>query len=902
MLWDGYIAELLHGSVEVPFGKTVPEFRGLTMGFISRHVYATIGVQDPPIRINPFRRFRFPDGSMESVEDGVGRVDRVFAAQFKDWGTRLQQQRNGRAVTGCLIAAERPIGEYPRLFDDDPTYRRSIWRRQQELGTFDDPFVARQRAIIEEAMRLSPRDRRDELHSLVNLLEPFVGGALGAFFSNENVALEDVVYGGKRLFLSASGLNGTEQRKFAMRIIWAACDTLIAKRRFIDQEPIGVEVIDELSWLPADFFDVLTRRRNFRWSTVTLRQTVHQMEELGFTRAHELSAASSATHVTWDAETLADARELAARIHPIDPTGWWVDRLVETHSAAESAGSQLGQMEGVSEVDTHTRTTGTTLTEKYNVADILTGKAKSLQSSDGYTRGTQRQKGTQNSTSHQTTHGVSRTLQPHRIGFDEQLSAFAQSLLQLPDHVAVVRAGRSKPRRVLMRRPRELQLIGIGEEILESYLRLNIAAHDASAKATVPLNPPIVVAALPTPPRPEASSVRTASAVADRPTRRPSSDPPEVLPIDDAAAANDDEPSASTATAPTTVTVSVPLPGVGSREEPERTVLALAATTRFLTVQTVILLTTWSYDKAYRELEAQRKAGHLDRFQPPVGREKGSAPSVYVLSGEGASRLAPHWTGGIEDLRRTVKNTGTKRRDVEEGNATNLNHALATTAIFALLARRVRTVDPTAVIDSVYWDRSLSIPVDVGPWIAPLTPRERLLVSPEVAAGITTITTYVPDVTLRVTWQPPGYRERITEVLLVEVETGAGGKDSNQVGAVKGVKLAGVLAAADASGRVGPIAVTNPRLVKAIFWCGTASVEDGIRIGLRRVLTSPKRPFFTTNAALLPLAPPSGTAKKDLPAALDRLAEAVGGPVWKWYQEDEHVQRFGYPRLPKSPR
>jgi hypothetical protein len=911
LVWDSYVAESLLIGVE-PYADVVPELAGVTDCFIGRHGYATVGGPNPTIRINPFRHAEFPDGSRESDEDVVQRLERVFAAQYPDYTTvRVQFAKNLRMVAALLVAADQRISDWPKVFASE-VYRRFLWRRHEETGAAGDKFIKRQRKLLEEILAYPPRELRAEIHSLTTSLEPLVSGSLAAFFSEENFRLEDVAYRGKRLFLSVSDLRGSAQKMFVMRAVWAMLDTLIAKRRFIDQEPIGVEIIDEIRWLPHDFFDQLALRRNNRWSSVTGRQLVHQFDGLGFKNAHEMSAAAAGTRIYYgEPESAADARELAAKIKLIKPGGQWVTRLVETHSAAQSAGSSLSRKESVAQVDTHTRTTGTGTAESLNALGVLTGTKKHVTASDGTTLGTHRGTGVDHGTSNVDTRGVSRTLQPFRIAYDEQLSYFAQELLRQPKHVATVITDELKCR-VLMRRARQIPLVGVGAEIVENYIRLNTAMHRANTRSLPTFDPSIRVASSLSAPEPREErrgarlepDVITLSPV----PRRQEAEvawPAEIPAHDDDATENchdAGEGAESPGGVPARVALSLPNLAPDADQDSHGTcVLTLAATARFLTVQTVMLLSDWSYDKAYRELQSQRKAGLLDRFQPPVGREKGSAPSVYVLTGEGASRLAPRWHGGIEDLRRTVKNTGTKRRDVEEGNATNLHHALATTALFSLLARRVRTVDPTAVIDSVFWDRSLSIPVDVGPWMASLTPRERLLVSPEVAAGTTTSTTYVPDVTFRVTWQPPGYRERISELLLVELETGAGGKDSDQVGAVKGVKLAGVLAAAAESSRVGPIPVPNPRLVKALFWCGTASVEDGIRAGLRRVLAAPKRPVVTTNAALLPLTPPPGTAKKDLPSALQNLSQTIGEAVWAWYAQGDAEPRFGYPRTPSSP-
>lgn len=925
-IWDAYVAESLLGGVE-PYADVVPELAGVTDAFIARHAYASVGGPNPVIRINPFRHCEFPDGSRESDEDVVQRIERVFAAQYPDYTTvRVQFAKNLRMVMALLIAADQRISDWPKIFSSGD-YRRFLWKRHEETGAAGDPFIRRQRELLEEVLALPPRDRRAEVHSLTNSLEPLVSGKMATFFSEENFRLEDVAYRGKRLFLSVTELNGSAQKMFVMRMVWAMLDTLVAKRRFIDMEPIGVEFIDEIKWLPHDFFDQLALRRNNRWSSVTGRQLVHQFDGLGFKNAHEMSAAAAGTRIYYgEPGSAAEARELAARTKLIKPDGQWVTRLVETHSAAQSAGSTLSRKESVAQVDTHTRTTGTGTAESFNALGVLTGTTKHVTASDGTTVGTHRATGVDHGTSNVDTHGVSRTLQPFRIAYDEQLSYFTQELLQQPTHVATVITDELKCR-VLMRRARQIPLVGVGLEIVENYVRLNTAMHRANARRLPTFDPAI---RLLTPP--PAAVPDPLGDGAGRAVEHPiepfvgSGDHARVDHdhADHADRGRDDQqdradhhggdagedrgdavdgvgdrgtyPGRASATS-----TALPTAGIGSRDDVAITVLALAATLRFCTVPQLMLLSDgWSYDKAYRELEALRAAGQLGRFQLPVGRERGSGPAVYTLTTAGAAALAPRWPGGPDDLRAVVKAVAARQRDVEDGKPTNINHALAAGSLFSLLARHARAVDASAVIDAVHWDRGLSVPVDVGPWLGALSERERLLLSPEVAAGAATTAAYVPDVTLRITWQPPGYSDRITELLLVEVETGAGGGDYGQVGAVKGAKLAGVLAAAQVTSRVGPIAVANPRLVKALFWCGNGTVEDGIRAGLRRVLASPKRPVVTTNAALLRLTAPPGTSKKDLPGALAALAQAVGEPVWSWYAQGDGEPRFGYPKPPRA--
>jgi len=840
LVWDALVAELLAASVERPYAKIYPDVRGLTAAFIQRHAYATVGGMHPPIRINPLRRCTFPDGSRESVEDVVGRIHRVFTAQYPDIRDRVQFSRWLRTFIALLTAAERPISEWARIVDPDPRYRDALAAEINRLGTAADPYVRHHQAELQALLALPPKDRRDEVHSFKNSFEPFESGALAAFFTNENLPLEAVVYRGRRLFLSVSGLTSIEQRKFVMRMVWAMCDTLIAKRRFMGQAPIGVEVIDEVSWVPHDLFDVLTRRRNNRWSTITARQDAKQFEALGYEFAERLSRASSATSIRWRIETLAEAREVAARAARIDPDGWWIERFIETQTEARTRGTSLSQTEGVTRIDTTATARGTGAGVRYDVDGTLLGRDAATRDGETMTFGANAQHGSATGSTYSETYGVNRTLQPFRVGFDEQLSVRAQDYLVKPKHVAVVES-EGEVQLVAMRRARQLPVMAATAAIVEDYLAINTLLHDAETVVPVNLDAPATAVALP-------------------------SAPPAALPPPVAA-------SPAPARARTVPQDSAPLTG-----DRTTTLLWAAAALRLLTTADALVLLGLTYDTAERELSRLTAAGLLARFKPPTPQGAGGVSFLYTVTTAGAERLATITGRDLEQLRKVASAVAKRRGDIEAGNPNHARHALAITHLACHVLRGVLDADPAAAVGTVRYDRELACYLQVGDVLArlPAIEHEHLRRS-----GAGQQTSWVPDLFCTVTWSPTGNVAR-TDAFAIEIETGAGETSPARTGAEKAAKVGVVERDLARLHRVGPIALPGVSTLTTLVWTPTSTIETGLLAGVRSVERAEKNHILTTNGELLPLAAARGTAKRDLPAALaDIRRRLLGDAIWQ---------------------
>ncbi len=907
-LWDAYIAEFLGTSVEIPYAENVEEFRGITSAFVGRHGYAVVGGPNPPIRINPLRRCVFPDGSVESIEDVVGRMERVFGAQYDDFSERVLFRRNLRMVVALLAAAGRELVDWSLLLGDDSMFRKFVISEIERLGTAGDPFVVRQRENLAAHLALSPRDRREEVSSFVNSFEPFAAGSIAAFLSNENFPLEEVIYGGRRLFLSVSGLNGTEQKKFIMRIVWAACDTLIAKRRYMDQAPIGVEFIDEISWLPVDFFDVLTRRRNYRWSSITARQDVRQFETLGFKNAERLSEASAATRILWKVATLDEAKELAIRMDAIEPDGWWIERIVESLATAETHGSSIAHTQSTTIVDTQTKTTGWADGTKYDPFEVVTGTSKGRTGSDGVTRGSHVGDGTAAGTNTATTETVSRSPQLFRLGFDEQQSLRGQALIRKPRHVAIVDTI-DEVRPVLMNRARQLPFDETGQLVVETYIRLNHEIHEARTVRVPPFNPPIHVLTAAPADLGRADAARENRAPAVRPTRTGPTVP------DGGAITSRRAPVGSQAATPAAAEVESPTAAAGRQEAGSPTTTAGGATRagkaggttrvdvpdeplapafvpvtfqtddlatrllwwalflRYLTVADAIhLVKGSSYDTVKRLLDLLTTGATpgLVSFTPPAARGVGSTPAVYTLTGHGATALAAHGMPGLEWMQGVARTVAKRRRDVEAGAATHLVHDLDVVHLTALVIGFIVRHDPEASIDHLSWGAG---------FIVPLPSREVLERLPEkfhraLRGGGDGQTAYVPDVLLAVRWRPDGVH-LVSEVLALEVETGFSGADGQEKGALRAARVGVAQKRALQTGKLGALCLATPPRFRVITWAKTPEFEAGLLAGTESVARAAKNDMWFTNGDLLPLTLPKGTVKKDIPATLQAMADAL---------------------------
>lgn len=471
--FDAFVAQYIRDGIEIPFGARLPELVGSSDAFIARHAYVDVGEANPAVRINPLRRCRFQDGSVEKPEEVAQRFDNVWDSYFgRESKQRVQFKRYLTCISALLAAADGNISEFVDLLEH-AAFRETLRERQRANGTFDDDYVQRQWAVLDGVLSLTTqhgnatKEQRDELHSLRNALEPLASGSLKAFFRDETFHLEDVAYGNKRLHLAVAALNSDSMKKFVMCAVWSMLDTLIEKRRWADGDPIGLEIVDEPNWLPEMFFQRITLRRNKRWASIVLRQTEDaQFKMMGLPQAAEILRASSACRIHGRKESIVAAEELAYRMRQFT-SDVFIQKVVESVSASEAAGISGGTSDTITEGagrGTGSQTGKAKTTNHLGQVSITESSGSSVHEDTSTAKST----GTQTGESQTTTFGKTQTYQWHRITPQEQHMLLAQSLLRLPNYVVVIEIG-DAIHVVLLEPPREFPR----NEVVEAYIERN---------------------------------------------------------------------------------------------------------------------------------------------------------------------------------------------------------------------------------------------------------------------------------------------------------------------------------------------------------------------------------------------------------------------------------------------
>jgi hypothetical protein len=332
-------------------------------------------------------------------------------------------------------------------------------------------------------------------------------------------------------------------------------------------------------------------------------------------------------------------------------------------------------------------------------------------------------------------------------------------------------------------------------------------------------------------------------------------------------------------------------PRAGDLVEREmRTVYTLEAiaNVHLCTVQILMLLFRWSYDKAYRELEALVNAGCADRIRGFAARGQGSVPTTYVLNSAGATFLAEHGRDR-DELQRVAKNLAVYRRAIEENRPTQERHRSSSAMLLALLVASARSVDPEASVSDIRFDRERTIGVDLAQFADRIGPRERPLVTPDPTK---TSVSYVPDFSYVVRWRIDG-RTRV-EPVFGEVETGFGERDGRDAGAAKAWKIRALLDRFRAPFTLGDTTFEPGTMPRVVVWCRTAALEQRFFEGARGVFGDTRSPLWLTNGEHVPLAIPTGTSKKDMPAAMTALAGAIQTKAWRWlrFPKPDDRRRF----------
>lgn len=460
--FDAVVATVLRFGIEEAF-PDLPETENLADRFSLRHAYVTVGEDDPPIRINLLRRLRDRDGRRETPQRVAGRFADVWATQYEDVAIRVRFTKFATVVAGLLAAADRPLPEYARIFESEE-YRQFLRREHERLATMDDPFVRLQWEILDTQflnLRKQPGDgvstrQFEEISSLHNSLSALRAGPMATFFGgNENFSLEDVVYGGKRLYVSVRALANREHRKFVLRALFAAVEGLVVRIPHDDPAAVGFLIFDELGQLSEMHMDAFAQLRNHRFSPVILRQTYEaQLVLLGFpAAAAAVIEQCTRYHIFGRVESEALARKVASAGPPIDYEEVVLRMLTHTHGWSEADAWSAGRA----------------WTETF----------------DGDVRANAGTSGT-------ITMSGSTTEQRMRVPIDEVLLHRTLETLHLPNyHLVHIYDGMSRTVRHYQARQLPRQLFG--RDYVAAYLGRNRRLHDRHAAPFVPFDPTIRV-------------------------------------------------------------------------------------------------------------------------------------------------------------------------------------------------------------------------------------------------------------------------------------------------------------------------------------------------------------------------------------------------------------------------
>ncbi|MFZ2493221.1 MAG: replication-relaxation family protein [Thermoanaerobaculia bacterium] len=856
------------GTILMTLERMFPEIlTGATDWFLRRFAFGTISYRgDNPIRIDIMKRRRRPDGTMESVQEVVDRVLNVFSMRFDDMDLRVRFRRTAKIVLTVLVAAGRSICEWSRPLDkDDDAYLQFLLREIEANGLAADIFVQRQLQKLLELRALPKSVFEQRTESFANSMDDYdEGTALGTFFgSDETYDPAEATYGNGRFFLTTDLPNET-LRKEAFLAVHAINSAHFALRSpGSGRYDLLHYFLDEADkWVPRSILTHMAQARNLGISTWLLFQNIAQWKAAGIDEMADIRESVCSLNADWRPTSMQQAKELYLRTHPIDPMGVLHRLLTRTDSTSRTSSETLTDS-WQEAINSSSSITGNESASSGDSADDL-GENRRLsrqaQRGNGWSdsHGSSSSTGGSRSTTLGTTVGAAFAEMIIRIPFEEQLSVGAQALLRRPDYQATWSYGGNAVE-IDMDPPRKFpEEIG-GVNALEYYTRWHDHYWKAKAVARKPFAPAITLAgnALGNVdvPRPPAKSRST-----EKPPRSAKSTPtPEAAPD-----------------------IPVSLSPVTPTADRGIELLRVIALVRLCTIQHILAVLDWSYDKAARELQSLVKAGYADSVRRFAPRGEGSAPIIYILTTAGADRLSANDVEN-ENLRRIAKNLGVFRRTVESNRPAQTEHRLWSSTLQTLLMQSL--VGRGARVDDVRFDRERSVRLDLSGSAIP--DRLRPLFGPDLQK-----TAYVPDFSFVAIREKNG--RMIRDIILGEVETGFGERDASDLAAVKAWKLQAISKAFYA-GRTFDGQVSEPDSeLRVVVWTRTDAIEQKFFEGARAVFGDARSPLWITSGDHLPLAIPSGTQKKDIPAAVRRLVDGVQQRVWRWlrFPKPDDRRRF----------
>jgi hypothetical protein len=863
---------------------------GLTQAFLSRFAFLTVDeTGQNPIRFDLLKR-RYV-AALNRWEPITAVVNRVFLSlemkRNEDNPQALVQLRRiGSAMLTLLVAAGRPIIEIHKLIDFNSDYYAAL-KRWIDGATFyfepDHQVVRDAFKAIDDLNRLSPHQRRLETMSTRNAFDDFgPGKVLGMLFSEETFPMEEIAYGNRCLSVSSTVVDPV-LRGQAYQMMMGLFHSTVEGRH--TNKTVCV-IADEIGHLSRTHPDTLARSRNFGVSYMHAYQGDEQWRQLGLPEMPTLARKLTSLDIRFRPTDFEAAKEIALHTMVFNPGAVFIEAMTRGRSTAngtskvlsdswgntlsssdsssgsesfgsnEDAGTSLGRSIRGEEIDGDiTRNEG---------ASARSGTNHSLQAGWGKTNGSASSTG--GSTALGETHTITEMLQQvlHRVGVEEQAFIEAQKTLHAPDRRAFITwSDQTTPVDMFPAAELPAELLGVPVAAhLEQW-------HDRYWSGRRPTLEPFDTA------------IVLASPAAVPPPRRLAASPQSVIDVEVADSAIGLPPDL-----PLDLAI-FPSPALSLDGQARRLgLLSAVATVRLCTVLHVLLLTGWSYDRCYRELDRLADDGLADRIKPYAPRGEGSAPHIYILTLAGAQRLADAGAGDLAAFQRIAKNLSVFRRTLEANRPAQKDHRLWSSLVATLVVVGARAVDPAAYATDVRFDRERSLTIDLTPYTNLISAKHRALISIDPTKMQVPL---LPDVSFLLHYTRRG--RFVTHPVIAEVETGFGERDERDLAIGKSWKIRALTEKFALDHVFDGQTLDATAELRAIVWCRTPALEQRFFNGAAGVFGDARSPLWLTNGEAMPLAIPAGTKKRDIAAAAAELVRNVQTPIWRWLRYPDPTRR-----------
>lgn len=840
--------------------------------FLSRFHFAHVSSGKPmPVTIDLLKRRRI-DGELETVEHVVDGAMMPFEARFLDMDIRAQFISFARPMLACLIASGFDITYHDGLIHD-PNFWPAVVERIEKSGLLEDltqgngPYVQHQMKALAaefELRRRAPGLYEKHSNSTDNAFKSFEPGTVGGtFFSRDSFTPEDVVFG-NHVFALTTDIDSAMERAQFIRSTEGIFQRLAKKRKpGTANRNLRLGVFwDEFSKSAyKGAFDWISESRNYRVTYTVMNQADDQFRSLGMPEMIDILPEIFPLRFEFRTTSRDIADRRALLLGQYDPFA--LQKVVTVHSNGTSA------TEAETETDSSTDTTSDgdghnaawmqgTQSSVDNEGNLHISTSESASDGGGRSGSRAWSFGSASSRSHQRGKTKQESEQVLTAGVSDQHTMRMQQIMALPRFKTLVTYDGEESTNAQIIKLEAYQPPEVGEREIRDLRRGLAECAEDRRKSEAP--PPTYDSSISIPaggaitPAPKSSVSPAAGPPATKAVNRPTASAP---------------PSTSRTTTPSAFPPK--LTAASGTEERAMATLQIVATIRLCTIQHVIALLSWNYDKAARELQRLVKKGAVEQIQPFAPRGEGSAPIIFVLNGTGARILAE--TGGNgEDLQRIAKNLGVFRRTIEANRPAQTEHRLWSSTLTALLIRSLSNTSDAAVTD-VRFDRERSIPVDLTSYTIP--DRERLLLGADPAKAV-----YVPDFSFVAHRMRDGRISR--DVVLGEIETNFGERDARDLGAAKAWKMRALTAEFAKTRSIGTTTYDAGSELRIVVWNRTAALEERFFQGARSVFGEARSPLWITNGELLPLGIPSGTEKKHIEPAVATLIANIQQRVWRW--------------------